>query len=93
MRLEKSRREPGNFTKREFERRVERACELMSRERLDAVLVTSETNVEYLSGFTTQFAWEYPGTSLVLPFAQEWSRHGHHSGDRPQQLEDHIVGG
>jgi Xaa-Pro aminopeptidase len=60
MRLEESRREPGNFTKREFERRVERACELMTRERLDAVLVTSETNVEYLSGFTTQFAWNTP---------------------------------
>ena len=32
----------------------------MTREALDAVLVTSETNIEYLSGFTTQFAWNTP---------------------------------
>lgn len=35
--------EPEKFTSREFERRVERACTLMNR---DAILVTSETNVE-----------------------------------------------
>jgi Xaa-Pro aminopeptidase len=52
--------EPGKFTHREFEGRVERACRLMTREKLDGVLVTSETNVEYLSGFTTQFAWNTP---------------------------------
>jgi Xaa-Pro dipeptidase len=52
--------EPGKFTRREFERRVERACELMTREKLDGLLLTSETNVEYLSGFTTQFAWNTP---------------------------------
>ena len=52
--------EPGKFTRREFERRVERACTLMTRERLDGLLVTSESNVEYLSGFTTQFAWNTP---------------------------------
>ncbi len=32
----------------------------MTRDRLDALLVTAETNVEYLSGFTTQFAWNTP---------------------------------
>jgi Xaa-Pro aminopeptidase len=32
----------------------------MTREKLDGILVTSETNVEYLSGFTTQFAWNTP---------------------------------
>lgn len=32
----------------------------MTREKLDGLLVTSETNVEYLSGFTTQFAWNTP---------------------------------
>lgn len=32
----------------------------MTDEKLDGVLVTSETNVEYLSGFTTQFAWNTP---------------------------------
>jgi Xaa-Pro aminopeptidase len=60
MNLSKHRSEPGKFTRREFERRVERACRLMTRDELDAVLVTSETNVEYLSGFTTQFAWNTP---------------------------------
>lgn len=54
------RKAPGRFTRREFERRVERACRLMTREKLDGLLVTSETNVEYLSGFTTQFAWNTP---------------------------------
>ena len=54
------RAEPGRFTRREFEARVERACRLMTRDKLDAILVTSETNVEYLSGFTTQFAWNTP---------------------------------
>ena len=52
--------EPGKFTHREFERRVERACKLMTRDKLDGILLTSETNVEYLSGFTTQFAWNTP---------------------------------
>ena len=54
------RKAPGKFTRREFEHRVERACKLMTREKLDGLLVTSETNVEYLSGFTTQFAWNTP---------------------------------
>lgn len=60
MKVSKRRSEPGNFTRREFERRVERSCALMTREKLDGILVTSETNVEYLSGFTTQFAWNTP---------------------------------
>jgi len=60
MSLPKRRPQPGKFTRREFERRVERACRLMTRDTLDGVLVTSETNVEYLSGFTTQFAWNTP---------------------------------
>jgi Xaa-Pro aminopeptidase len=60
MKNSNHRPEPGKFTRREFERRVERACELMTREKLDGLLLTSETNVEYLSGFTTQFAWNTP---------------------------------
>jgi Xaa-Pro dipeptidase len=60
MSTEKRYREPGKFSRREFEHRVERACRLMTRDKLDAILVTSETNVEYLSGFTTQFAWNTP---------------------------------
>ena len=41
----------------------------MTRQELDALLVTSETNVEYLSGFTTQFAWNTPSRPwyFVLP--------------------------
>ena len=41
----------------------------MTREKLDGLLVTSETNVEYLSGFTTQFAWNTPSRPwyFVLP--------------------------
>jgi Xaa-Pro dipeptidase len=63
------RREVPGFTAAEFEGRVERARALMTRERLDAMLVTSEANVEYLSGFTTQFAWNTPTRPwyLVLP--------------------------
>ncbi|GMQ96051.1 MAG: Xaa-Pro peptidase family protein [Gammaproteobacteria bacterium] len=60
MSPQKRRPAPGKFTRREFERRAERACELMTREKLDGLLVTSEANVEYLSGFTTQFAWNTP---------------------------------
>lgn len=60
MRHPERRPEPGKFNRREFERRVERACRLMTRDKLDGILVTSETNVEYLSGFTTQFAWNTP---------------------------------
>lgn len=56
----KKRRELPPFDRAEFERRAERARALMVRERLDALLVTSEANLEYLSGFTTQFAWNTP---------------------------------
>ncbi|MFB3046338.1 MAG: M24 family metallopeptidase [Acidiferrobacterales bacterium] len=56
----KRRREPSQFSRVEFEQRIERACRLMTREKLDALLVTSEANMEYLSGFVTQFAWNTP---------------------------------
>ncbi len=56
----KRRREPPKFSNAEFEQRVERACKLMTRERLDALLITSEANMEYLAGFVTQFAWNTP---------------------------------
>jgi Xaa-Pro aminopeptidase len=54
------RREPPQFSRAEFEQRVERACKLMTSARLDALLITSEANMEYLSGFVTQFAWNTP---------------------------------
>jgi Xaa-Pro aminopeptidase len=55
-----SKREIPKFNHREFEQRVTRARRLMTGERLDGLLVTSEANMEYLSGFTTQFAWNTP---------------------------------
>lgn len=60
MAAKKTQAGPKPFTKAEFECRAERARKLMTKEKLDAVLVTSEQNVEYLSGFKTQFAWNTP---------------------------------
>lgn len=54
------RRELPGFTRGEFEDRIERARRLMTVHKLDGLLLTSEANVEYLSGFTTQFAWNTP---------------------------------
>jgi Xaa-Pro dipeptidase len=50
-------RELPPFSGAEFAHRVERARTLMTAQRLDGVMVTSEANMEYLSGFVTQFAW------------------------------------
>jgi Xaa-Pro aminopeptidase len=63
------RREIPRFNRKEFEHRVERARKLMTREKLDGIMVTSEANLEYLSGFTTQFAWNTPSRPwyFVLP--------------------------
>ena len=62
-------REVPRFTGREFEQRVERARALMTQEKLDGLMVTSEPNLEYLSGFVTQFAWSSPTRPwyFVLP--------------------------
>jgi Xaa-Pro dipeptidase len=62
-------REVPKFTAAEFARRVERARVLMTAEKLDGILVTSEPNLEYLSGFVTQFAWSSPTRPwyFVLP--------------------------
>jgi Xaa-Pro aminopeptidase len=64
-----NRREVAKFTASEFERRVERARRLMTEEKLDGIMVTSEPNLEYLSGFVTQFAWASPTRPwyFVLP--------------------------
>lgn len=69
MNAPRRRREPAEFTAREFENRVERARALMTREKLDGILLTSEMNLEYLSGFVTQFAWNTPTRPwyFVLP--------------------------
>ena len=45
------------FTRAEFEDRAERARRLMTAAKLDGLMLTSEANMEYLSGFTSQFPW------------------------------------
>jgi Xaa-Pro aminopeptidase len=56
------------FSAAEFAGRVTRARELMTEDRLDALLVTAETNYRYLTGFTSQF-WLSPTRPwyFVLP--------------------------
>lgn len=49
-----------DFTAAEFEQRITRARRIMTREKLDGLLVCGEQNLEYLSGFVTQFAWNTP---------------------------------
>ena len=48
------------FTGEEFAARIERAKAAMTDAGLDAIVLTSAANVEYLSGFETQFAWVTP---------------------------------
>lgn len=50
---------PRGFTRTEFEQRTERAQRLMREQQLDALLLTTEPNVRYFSGFFSQF-WESP---------------------------------
>ena len=57
------------FTEAEFAARIEGARALMTEHELDGIMVTSEPNLEYLSGFVTQFAWASPTRPwyFVLP--------------------------
>ncbi len=57
-----------DFTMAEYENRIERVRALMTEERLDAIVITSEFNHRYLTGFTTQF-WRSPTRPwyFVLP--------------------------
>ena len=57
------------FTRAEFDQRLERARRAMTEHRLDGIMVTSEPNIEYLSGFTSQFPWSSPSRPwyFVLP--------------------------
>jgi len=59
---------PRGFTRDEFERRTAAAQRLMAARRLDALLLTTEANVRYFSGFHSQF-WESPTRPwyLVVP--------------------------
>lgn len=56
------------FTQTEFEQRTQRAQKLMREQRLDALLLTTEPNVRYFSGFFSQF-WHSPTRPwfLVVP--------------------------
>lgn len=48
------------FSLGEFETRLEEARAAMTRHQLDALVVTSKANIEYLAGLETQFAWTTP---------------------------------
>jgi Xaa-Pro dipeptidase len=56
------------FDRQEFERRALRAQQLMREFQLDALLVTSQPNFRYFSGFDSQF-WESPTRPwfLIVP--------------------------
>ena len=50
---------PRGFVQSEFEARTERAQQLMRADEIDAMLLTTEAQVRYFSGFLTQF-WQSP---------------------------------
>lgn len=56
------------FTQQEFEQRTHRAQKLMREQCLDALLLTTEPNVRYFSGFFSQF-WHSPTRPwfLIVP--------------------------
>lgn len=56
------------FPRAEYEARLERAQRLMAHDRLDALLLTTEPEIRYFSGFLTQF-WQSPTRPwfLVVP--------------------------
>ena len=56
------------FSKLEFEIRTQKAQKMMFKENIDAILLTTEPNVRYFSGFMTQF-WQSPTRPwfLIVP--------------------------
>ena len=60
------------FSKSEFEQRTQKAQRIMNQEKLDAILLTTEPNVRYFSGFLTQF-WQSPTRPwfLIVPRESE----------------------
>ena len=56
------------FSQSEFEHRAQKAQRVMNEEKLDAILLTTEPNVRYFSGFLTQF-WQSPTRPwfLIVP--------------------------
>lgn len=59
------------FETAEFERRLDRAREVMRRHRFDALLCTTPANIRYFTGFDTRF-WESPTRPwfVVVPLAE-----------------------
>jgi Xaa-Pro aminopeptidase len=70
------------FARAELERRCERARALMHQHALDAMLLTSERNVEYFSGFASDL-WASP----TRPFYLVIPREGEPSAILPQGAE------
>ena len=60
------------FSQSEFEHRAQKAQRMMNEEKLDAILLTTEPNVRYFSGFMTQF-WQSPTRPwfLIVPMEGE----------------------
>jgi len=56
------------FSQSEFEQRAQKAQRMMIEENIDAILLTTEPNVRYFSGFLTQF-WQSPTRPwfLIVP--------------------------
>jgi len=56
------------FSQSEFEQRAQKAQHMMTEENIDAILLTTEPNVRYFSGFLTQF-WQSPTRPwfLIVP--------------------------
>ena len=61
---------PRGFTRSEFEQRTTRCQQLMHEQQLDALLLTTEPNVRYFSGFFSQF-WESPTRPWFLLVPRE----------------------
>tara|TARA_B100000945_G_scaffold309673_1_gene300760 strand:+ start:725 stop:1900 length:1176 start_codon:yes stop_codon:yes gene_type:complete len=59
---------PRGFSQSEFEQRTQKAQRMMIEENIDAILLTTEPNVRYFSGFMTQF-WQSPTRPwfLIVP--------------------------
>ena len=62
------------FPQSEFEQRAQKAQRIMNEEKLDAILLTTEPNVRYFSGFLTQF-WQSPTRPwfLIVPRAVSYT--------------------
>ena len=62
-----------DFSLAEYETRLDRLRSKMRNSKLDAVLLNSEANLEYFSGFTSPFPWNSPSRALhvLLPLESD----------------------